>query len=78
MIRTITLAVALMFIGTAANAGGHYTYKLCHGKTMRGKTVDFRCGIAEACCFDRIRAKGYCGKKTGRRLMGRCMMKLGR
>lgn len=78
MIRTIALAVALTFIGTAANAGGHYTHKLCHGKTMRGKVVDFRCSIDEKCCFDKIRAKGFCGKKTGRLLTGRCMLKMGR
>ena len=73
MIRTIALAVALTFIGTAANAGGHYTHKLCHGKTLRGKTVDFRCNIDEKCCFNKIRSKGFCAKNTGRILSGRCI-----
>ena len=78
MIRTIALAMAIAFVGTAANAGGHYTYKVCHGKTLRGNTVDFRCNIDEKCCFNKIRSKGFCAKNTGRILSGRCMLKLGR
>ena len=78
MIRTIALAVALTFICTAANAGGHYTHTLCHGKTLRGKTVDFRCNIDEKCCFNKIRSKGFCAKNTGRILSGRCMLRVGR
>lgn len=73
MIRTISLAVVIAFTATAANAGGHYTRKLCHGETWRGKTVDFVCKIDEKCYFDRIRAKGTCAKDTGRRSWGHWM-----
>jgi hypothetical protein len=78
MIRTIALAVAITLVGTTAYAGGHYTRKLCHGQSLRGKAVDFVCKIDEKCCFDRIRAKGTCVKDTGRRGWGRCVLTLGR
>jgi len=68
MLRSITLAAALVLAASAANAG-HYTSKMCHGKTLRGKAVDFVCAIDQKCRFDKLRGKGTCVSAKSRGLL---------
>ncbi|MEL7047641.1 MAG: hypothetical protein AAFO75_01550 [Pseudomonadota bacterium] len=60
MLRKIALAAAMTLVANAAYADGHLSHKLCHGKTLRGETVNFKCKASEKCSFDVVTSKGSC------------------
>ncbi|MEO1282024.1 MAG: hypothetical protein AAFV69_09845 [Pseudomonadota bacterium] len=79
MLRKIALAAAFTVVASAAYADGHYSYKMCHGKTLRGETVNFQCKAAEKCSFDVVTSKGSC-RTTGKleKMVKRVLSKMSR